>query len=142
MDTDEKSALHSTTVENEALVERFFANLSAGDYAALRSMFTEESVWFVVPRFIPGAGAHTGPKGIVDDFLMPIRSLFVEGDPTLAITNSFGKGRFVAVETHTRGTLKNGKSYDQHYCWIIEIRGGTLQTVREYMDGGYVASLM
>jgi uncharacterized protein len=127
---------------NEQLATTFFKTLSAGDYAALRVMFREDAVWTVMPVSIPGAGDHKGPKGIVDDFLMVIRGMFVDGDPKLHVTNVFSKDSWVAVETHTLGTLKGGSKYDNRYCWILEITAGKIKTVREYMDGGYVSTLM
>jgi ketosteroid isomerase-like protein len=127
---------------NEQIATTFFKTLSAGDYDNLRRMFTDDAVWTVMPVSIPGAGPHNGPKGIVDEFLMVIREMFVDGDPKLHVTNVFSRDGWVAVETHTQGTFKGGKKYDNRYCWILEISGGKVKTVREYMDGGYVSSLM
>jgi ketosteroid isomerase-like protein len=128
--------------ENERIADEFFKTLSAGNYPALRLMFRSDAVWTVIAKSIPGSGDHTGPKGIVDDFLMPVRGMFVDGDPKLRITNSFSKGAWVAVETQALGSLNNGKKYDNKYCWIIEIIDKKVKTVREYMDGGYVATLV
>jgi len=132
----------SSLPDNEQLASRFFETLSAGNYDALRQMFRHDALWTVMPVAIPGAGPHNGPRGIVDEFLVPIRNMFVDGDPKLHIQNIFSKGAWVAVETHTLGSLKSGERYDNRYCWILEIVNQQIKTVREYMDGGYVATRM
>ncbi len=68
--------------ESEQLVLRFFATLSAGDLEGVRRMLHDEATWKPQMRSVPGAGLHRGPKGIVDDFLVPVRALFRPGDPT------------------------------------------------------------
>ncbi len=127
---------------NEQVASDFFATLGSGDLNKLKTFFTEESVWTVIAKSIPGSGSHKGPVGIADEFLAPVRGMFVDGDPKLPITNVFSKGDWVAVETHTQGTLKDGKKYDNKYCWILEVVNGKVLKVREYMDGGYVSTLM
>jgi ketosteroid isomerase-like protein len=128
----------SIKTENELIAERFFATLSAGDYLNLQPMFREDAVWTVMPTSIPGSGDHCGAAVITQDF-KTIRELFKDGDPKLRVTNAFSKGPWVAVETHTVGAFKNGNTYDSRYCWVMEIVDGKIKTLREYMDGGYVA---
>ena len=92
-----------------------------------------------MPKSIPGAGDHKGARTIAEDF-KNIRLLFRDGDPKLHVTNAFCKEGWVAAETHTVGEFKNGNTYDSRYCWILEIVDGRIRTLREYMDGGYVAT--
>jgi hypothetical protein len=90
---------------------------------------------------IPGMGTHRGRVGIVDEFLAPVRGLFVDGDPQNEIVSLIGKGDLVAVETHGTGTFRNGRPYDNRYAWIVEIRDGMIYAIREYMDTAYIASI-
>lgn len=128
--------------QNEASAVRFFEVLSSGDLQLLKTFFTEDAVWTVIPVSIPGSGAHVGKVAICDEFLAPVRGMFNPGDPKLAVTNVFGKGTNVAVETHTTGGFPDGKKYDNRYCWILVFEGELVKAVREYMDGGYVSTLM
>ncbi len=125
--------------DGERLAREFFASLSAGNYIQLERLFTADAVWTVVPVSIPGSGDHEGARAIVDGFREIRSTLFVDGDPKLHITNCFSSGRWVAVETHTIGRLRNGATYDNRYCWILEIADGRIHRLKEYMDGGYVA---
>jgi ketosteroid isomerase-like protein len=128
--------------DNERLVWEWFERLSAGDFDALRSMLHEEATWKVQVQGVLGAGAHKGPKGIIDDFLMPVRlGLFKEGDPKLPIDNILSKGSLVAVECRGIGLMKNGKEYRNLYCWLVEVRDNKIFAIREYMDSFYVSTL-
>ncbi len=131
--------MSQTLPDNERIAREFFAALSAGDYPRLERLFAEDAVWTVVPVSIPGSGDHKGARAIADDFRGIRSTLFVDGDPKLHVTNSFSGGPWVAVETHTVGRLKNGATYDSHYCWILQIIDGRISTLKEYMDGGYVS---
>jgi ketosteroid isomerase-like protein len=129
--------------QNEKLVRRFFDEaLNTGDLEKIRLHFHPDATWTPMAKTgIPGAGVHRGRKGIVDEFLAPVRGLFVDGDPKNSIENIFGKGVFVLVETHGTGTFRNGREYDNRYAWIIEIRDDMIFAIREYMDTAYIASI-
>ena len=127
---------------NERLALDWFEKLSAGDFDSLRSMLHPEATWTVQVQGVQGAGAHKGPKGIIDDFLMPVRlGLFQKGDPKLPVSNVLSKGSLVCVETRGQGRMKNGKDYNNLYCWMLDIKDGKIFAIREYMDSYYVSTL-
>ena len=132
-----------TESKNEKLVRSFFEDvLNTGDLEKIRPCFHPDATWTPMAKpGIPGAGVHRGRKGIVDEFLAPVRGLFVDGDPKNTVENLFGKGDFVAVETHGTGTFRNGRQYDNRYDWIVEIRDDMIFSIREYMDTAYIASI-
>ena len=35
----------------------------------------------------------------------------------------------------------NGKTYDNRYCWVVDIKDGQIFAIREYMDTAYIQSL-
>jgi len=123
------------------VVRRFFATLGTGDFAAIGEFFDDDSVWQVndVARGLP---AQRGRKGIIDDFLQPIREgLFEPGDPKIEIRSMISEGSRVAAETTARGTLRNGNNYENQYVFIIEVDGDKVRHLREYMDSDYAHSI-
>jgi len=130
------------TTENEQLVIDFFETLSSGDLEKLRPLFHKDATWQAMARDIPGAGKHEGRDHIVDEFLAPIRGMFEPGDPKIEIQTIISKGPLVATETLGLGRLKNGKEYNNKYCWMIEIKDGKIFYLREYMDSHYVMGLV
>jgi uncharacterized protein len=126
---------------NERLVVDFFAKLSTGDLEKVRDLFHEEATWEAMVKDIPGVGVHRGRKGIVDDFLKPIRGMFAPGDPKVALTSIASKGALVIAESRGFGHVADGRPYDNLYCWAIEIKDGKIHRLREYMDSLYISKI-
>ena len=123
------------------VVRRFFETLGSGNFAAIGEFFTDDSVWQVndVARGLP---AQRGRKGIIDDFLQPIREgLFEPGDPKVEIRRLIGEGDWVVAETTGYGTLLNGNNYVNEYVFVIQVDGDTVRFLREYMDSDYAHSV-
>jgi ketosteroid isomerase-like protein len=91
---------------------------------------------------VPGAGVHKPRDVIVDQFLAPVRGLFEDGDPKVKVNNIFCKGSLVCAETRALGKMKNGNTYDNLYCWVVEVRDGLIYALREYMDSAYIQSIV
>jgi len=91
---------------------------------------------------VPGAGVHQPRDVIVDEFLAPVRGLFEDGDPKVHVNNIFCKGNLVCAETRALGKMKNGNTYDNLYCWVVEVRDGLIYALREYMDSAYIQSIV
>ena len=126
---------------NEQIVKTFFETLSSGDMERLRPLFHEEATWTGMVRGLPGAGEKKGRKAIVDDFLAPVRGIFVDGDPKVLIQHLILQGPYAAVEARGVGRLKNGKEYNNRYAFMIEIKDDKIFALREYMDSYYVSTL-
>jgi ketosteroid isomerase-like protein len=123
------------------VVRRFFATLSTGDFAAIGEFFTDGSVWQVndVARGLP---VQRGRKGIIEDFLQPVREgLFEPGDPKISIRRLLAEGDWVVAETTATGTLLNGNGYANQYVFVIQVVGDTVRYLREYMDSDYAHSI-
>jgi ketosteroid isomerase-like protein len=130
--------MSSAESHNERLVREFFAALSSGNLEAVRPRLHPHATWEATARTIPGAGITRGRDKIIDDFLAPVRGLFIPGDPKVKVLNIFSKGDWVAAETEGLGKLSNGKEYHNRYAWIFEIRDDKIFALREYMDSAYV----
>ncbi len=129
------------TCANERIVLEFFAALSNGDLEAVRSLLHEDATWTAQVREVPGAGAHKGHKGIIDEFLKPVRGLFAPGDPKVVVDSIASNGALVMVESRGVGHLKDGRPYSNLYAWALEVRDGKIAALREYMDSHYVMGL-
>jgi ketosteroid isomerase-like protein len=128
--------------DNERLVMRFFEALSAGDLEAVRDLLHDEATWKAQIRDVPGAGMHRGKKGIVDDFLRPIRGLFKPGDPKVIVDTLASKGNLVIAEARGIGKIADGRNYENLYAWAFELKDGKVHAIREYMDSHYVINLL
>jgi uncharacterized protein len=132
----------SQTEKNEDLVRNFFAVLSTGELENIRATLHPEASWTPMVKDVPGAGVHRPRDVIVDEFLAPVRGLFEVGDPKTTVNHIFCKGNVVCAETHALGKMKNGNTYDNLYCWVIEVKDDLVYAIREYMDSAYIQSIV
>jgi ketosteroid isomerase-like protein len=127
--------------ENERLALQFFEVLSTGDLERLRPLLHDEVTWIPQVKDIPGAGTYSGHKGVIDDFLAPVRGMFAPGDPKTTVLSMVSRGPLVMCESVGQGKLADGRVYENRYAWAIELRDGKVFAIREYMDSHYVARL-
>jgi uncharacterized protein len=127
--------------DNERTVLEFFRILSTGDLDAIRETLHDEVTWTPQVKDIPGAGTYHGKKGVVDDFLGPVRGMFAPGDPKTTVKTIVSRGSFVMCESEGKGKLQDGRTYDNRYAWALEVKDGKIFAIREYMDSHYVAKL-
>ena len=132
----------SQAENNEDCVRNFFAVLSTGELENIRATLHPGASWTPMVKNVPGAGVHTPRDVIVDEFLAPVRGLFEDGDPKTTVKNIFCKGNTVCAETRAVGKMKNGNTYDNLYCWVIEIKDDKIFAIREYMDSAYIQSIV
>jgi uncharacterized protein len=131
----------TATCANERVVLDFFAALNNSDLDSVRSLLHEEATWTAQVREVPGAGTYKGHKGIIDEFLAPVRGLFAPGDPKVIVDSIASNGPLVMTETRGFGHLKDGRPYANLYAWAVEVNGGKITAIREYMDSHYVMGL-
>jgi len=124
---------------NEKAVLDFFETLSTGDLDALVHHLHEDASWEPMVKDIPGAALYEGRDAIINDFLAPIRGAFRAGDPKTQVDVMVSDGDRVMVESHATGARADGKPYNNRYAWSLELRGGKILNIREYMDSLYVA---
>ena len=126
---------------SERVVKRFFKTLNTGNLERLRPLFHEQATWTIMGTGIPGAGERKGRHAIIDEFLGPVRGMFVPGDPKIHIDRVISKGPVVAVEARGLGRLTNGKEYNNRYAFMIEVKGDKVFALKEYMDSYHVSTL-
>ena len=132
----------TTSDENAQIVRTFLETLSTGELERVRPLFHPDAIWKVMPKGIPGEGEHVGRDYIVDEFLAPVRGMFNPGEPKVEIDTLIAQGDLVAAELRGFGHFKNGKEYNNTYCWFFEVRDGMVYSIHEYMDSLYIKNLV
>ncbi|MGA2408833.1 MAG: nuclear transport factor 2 family protein [Candidatus Binataceae bacterium] len=116
--------------ENKRIVAAFFEDMSSGNGAAVMNALADSATWWVAGSF-PLSGTKTKQQ-----FAELLGSLGPKIDGGLSIrpTGVTAEGDRVAVEAQSYGKLKNGKIYQNQYHFLIEVRDGKIQSVKEYLD--------
>ena len=116
--------------ENKKIVLGFFENLSAGNAAAALDALSDSATWWIQGNF-PLSGTRTKAQFIE---LLGQLTAKIDGALTLRISGVTAEGERVAVEAASHAKMKSGKTYQNRYHFLCEVRGGKIQAVREYLD--------
>ena len=123
--------------ENKDLARQFIDRFTANDIAGALELMTDDATWWIAgkPDRLPAAGLynkeqiarllHNMVGQLPDGLKMTVKSLVAEGDK-------------VAMEAESYGELRNGRVYNQQYHFLLTIREGRINAVREYLDTQHV----
>jgi ketosteroid isomerase-like protein len=119
--------------DHKAAISAFFAALGEGRWNApediLRHM-TDDAQWWVAGKTSMSGTRH---KAELREMLKATGAISEEG---LKITPKSWviDGDKVAVEAESYMRLRNGRIYNNHYHFAIQMRDGRIASIREYMD--------
>jgi ketosteroid isomerase-like protein len=127
--------------ENKKLVEEFFAHFKRKEVQAALDKMTPDATWWIggKPELFPICGLKS--KAEISEILMSLVPPTRDG---LAITpkSMVAEGDKVAVEAESYGVLGNGRIYNNEYHFLVEVRGGKIASVREYLDTMHTADVL
>ena len=129
------------TAENKKVVLGFVEALSGGDIEAAKAALADEATWWI-PGSLPVSGTHRGKKAIFEDFFGKAQALFQPNSVSIQVRNAIAEGDCVAVEWVARGKSAKGKSYENYYHLMFEVKDGKIQAVREYVDTLYAKEVL
>lgn len=126
---------------NKQIARAFCDNISTGQIDAAMALMAEDSTWWVAGK--PHLFALAGKKNKKEFFelLGQILAMMPKG---LRLTPAAmtAEGDRVAVEAVSFGEMSNGKTYNNQYHLLFEIRDDKIWAVREYLDTMHVAEVM
>jgi ketosteroid isomerase-like protein len=116
--------------DNKKIVAKFFEDMNMGNGAGVLGALADSATWWVAGSF-PMSGTKTKAQ-----FAELLGSLGknIEGALRLTPTGVTAEGDRVAVEAESYGKMKNGKTYQNQYHFLMVVRDGKIQQVKEYLD--------
>lgn len=126
--------------QNKELVRKYFSALGSGDVAGAMSMMTDDGTFWVAgkPELLPIAGLKS--KQEIVQVFAGLGVMLKEG-LEMKITGMVAEGDKVALESESYGKASNGRIYNNLYHYLLEIRGGKIASVKEYMDTLHVKAV-
>lgn len=130
----------------------FMSALDANDADALAPCFAEDGTWWVDTGFDRAAGAFDvdpGPErpwplhGLMDarqkvELLRSLPQRFPGGCRQI-LRRSFAGGDIAVLEVEGDGMFLGERPYRNRYCFVVDVREGLVQSVREYLDTAHSA---
>lgn len=119
-------------------VTAFFEKLGAGDLPGALAFCTEDVVLhFPGPKTIPHAGSWHGRRGLADFFHKVHDALEVESFSTIGL---LGEGEVAVVLGTARMTPRaTGRSYEEHWVLVFQVKEGRITELREHHDTAAIA---
>jgi ketosteroid isomerase-like protein len=115
---------------NLAVARRFFEALGALDTEAIAELYAEDiEVW--VGGSLPFSGTYNREQAMRG--VAALRDTFPRG-LEFTLRGSTEQGERLALEVESRGVHVSGRPYHNQYHYLLVIRGGKIQAIREYFD--------
>ena len=124
-----EEALHTA---NKAVVTDFMATFSRGDVEGVLERMAEGATWWVSGTIAGMSGTYGRTE--FGRLLEGVKTVYKTGALQLTPKSMIAEGPFVAVEAESYAELHNGRVYSNRYHLLLEIRGGKVLRVKEYMD--------
>ena len=125
--------------ENKLLFQRVFAELSVGDSRPFAAILSEDIRWTVIGT-TRHSGTYEGKQHVLHELMASVMSRIVDH---IAVTphRFIADDDYVVVEFSGKATTRDGKSYNNTYCWIHRVADGQVVEVTEYLDTELVTSV-
>ncbi|MFT7650780.1 MAG: hypothetical protein ACI8Y4_005555 [Candidatus Poriferisodalaceae bacterium] len=122
------------TEETRALIQQYYKVLPKGDADAIANLLTDDCEW-VPPTAAPLEGI-VGKTEVAAMFSGPlVKDTFDLSKPfDLTVRSMIVDCNTAVVQQRLTATAKNGKAYENEYCWVYECRDGKIARMEEYAD--------
>lgn len=120
-----------STGQNKKIAVGLLEDLSKGNINGVLNAMSESATWWVAGNLPELSG--TKSKKEIAELFGNLGSLFPKG-LTVTVDSTIAEGDRVAIEAHSYGEAATGRLYQNKYHWLIEVRDGKVQAVKEYMD--------
>jgi ketosteroid isomerase-like protein len=128
------------SAENKAVVKAYFDAVNKGHLTDdLLDHLTDDVTWWI-QKASPTAGLYEGKAGVKRLFSIdtPIFTAALE----VTIVRMVSEGDTVVAEAEIKSKNKHGKEYVNQYSFWMDIRGGKICRVREYLDTLYAQQVL
>ena len=125
--------------ENKKLIQDAFAAWAQGDGMAFFNLLAYNATWTVLGN-CPISGTYVGRQQLIEKALKPQRAKLA-GPPTPTVINLIAEGDTVVIQWTGKGTTKDGRPYNNSYCYVVQIENGRIMHGTAYLDTALVRSI-
>ena len=121
-----------TNLEPKQALQYAFEALAVGNSRPFGELMSEDFTWNIAGHS-RWSGRWEGKKAVREKLLAPLFARFADTYTNWA-ERFIAEGNFVVVECRGRVTTKEGRLYNNHYCYVCRFEGGQMRELTEYMD--------
>jgi len=113
-------------------MEYVFAETAKGNGLPFLDAFAEDASWTIIGA-TGWSKSYKGKAAIMADLIAPLRRVLAPPLKTHA-RRIVAEGDIVVVEARGENVTKDGKPYENSYCYVFEFRDGKVFALTEYAD--------
>jgi uncharacterized protein len=126
--------------QNKELLRRVFDALATGDSRPFIEALSDDVSWRVMGQ-TRWSGTYYGKATILKDLLGQLGARLA-GRYKASAQRIIAEGELVVVQARGEATTKDGKPYNNEYCFIYRVEDGMIREVTEYLDTQLVTSAL
>ena len=122
---------------NKAVVLAFWKAFSESRFDDALAMLTDNATWQVM------GNTSISKRYSKAEFAQLVSGVADSAEQGIRVTGTLltAEGDRVAMEADSYGPMKSGKVYNNQYHFLHILRGGKIETVREYLDTEHVTAI-
>jgi ketosteroid isomerase-like protein len=121
-------------------LEYIFGETSRGNGQPFLDALAENAEWTVIGS-TGWSKIYRGKAAILSDLIAPLRRVLAPPRKSHALY-MIAEGNMVAVQGQGENSTRDGRRYDNTYCWIFAFRDGQVAAVTEYADTELMRSVL
>jgi hypothetical protein len=125
---------------NKEIITAIFAETAKGNGRPYVEAMADDVTWRTIGNG-SWSGTFSGKETILREIFGRLREKF-EGRNTCIPSRIFADGDFVIVQANGRNRTKDGKEYNNDYCFVIRMKDGKMAAIEEYCDTELVTAAL
>ncbi len=129
-----------STEANRALVQQIFDGMARGDSRLLVEAMADDFAWTVTGT-TPWSRTYAGKAAVLGELFTALQAR-IDGRVRTIPDRILADGDTVVVEAHGDNRTREGRPYNNRYCFVFTLAEGRLKAVTEYIDTELVTSVL
>ena len=127
-------------IDNKKLMQEIFAGLANRDGTLFTEAMADDFRWINIGAN-KWSGTFDGKEAVLRDLLGPLREKLTARSRTVA-NRFFADGDYVIVEARGDNVTREGKPYNNEYCFVFYLLDGKIREVKEYSDTALIEAVL
>jgi uncharacterized protein len=129
-----------TAAENKQLMQDIFAELAQGNSRQMVESMADDFRWIITGN-TKWSRVYDSKQTVIKELFGALRAT-LEGKISTAAHRFIADGDFVVVEARGNNITRNGKPYNNEYCYVFRLEEGKLREMKEYLDTELVTAAL
>jgi ketosteroid isomerase-like protein len=125
---------------NRQLMQQAFDALARGDAAPFVELLSDDVAWTMTGA-TAWSGTYRGKEVLMAQLLRPLMSRFADRYTNTA-RRIICENDVAVVECTGRATMRDGRPYENAYCWVCRLDRGRIVELTEYLDTTVVEAVL